>query len=358
MMSYEVSPISIHNNGVIATKNIEIGELIFHDNPCLWYAKDLSQSCSFCGVLLYEKNDNYQVIQTCNCGVSYCSLDCKDRANEIGHRWLCHSKNKECIAELKLLDKSGHLGLALLFYCQIAQSYLESKRNIQQNITPIILANDFLKGFFSVDYCRSIHACRVEHLKIDENIFSNIIYPAYYAAHLKTPLALIHSILSEMEPWQGYDQEVAQTFLSSEIFSASFFASLMGTFICNNLEIEIFPRFSGDELSDGADAVFGTGLFPLFSKLNHSCECNTFNRTKQRTGVGREGGTSEEPHSKVGSVSVYAARAIACGEEITTSYLRGEASSAEERRRGLLQYLFACACPLCQLAASHATADY
>jgi hypothetical protein len=87
-------------------------------------------------------------------------------------------------------------------------------------------------------------------------------------------------------------------------------------------------------------ALAGTAVFPLLSKLNHSCEPNAF-----------------IVHSADAGGQLVACRELERGDELTISYLsdKGEAMGVKQRRRRLMaQYGFLCDCPRCEAEAGKA----
>ncbi|RYG63232.1 SET domain-containing protein-lysine N-methyltransferase [archaeon] len=221
--------------------------------------------------------------------------------------------------------------------------------------------------------------------------------------------------------------ERSQAFLSSPIFSEQFYSRILGTFVVNCLSVYVpspldyilaqalalqaqahagdgdgmdsiktdainflqgkllsqqqarpYYQQEDEERGDGEDAgnfpharflgMSATGLFPFFSKANHSCLCNTSNHGSDRV-----------------SVSVVATEDIQMGHEITSCYIHhnslnlndsNKASShanrygegagrgalgrkgnrqhvlnaqltKKQRYRALRQYVFACDCELC-----------
>ena len=173
---------------------------------------------------------------------------------------------------------------------------------------------------------------------ISDVMFEEIISPAYYSSRLETPLNIIKSIFGDPKP-RGTSPKVItgrEMFLNSDIFSEKYFRNLMGLFMCNVLHVRIEKLivFDGIEDSDGKEVKtenhdnnknntdmkitteeegekkvhkydkknedddesenenedgkeckkmkilknYGAGLFTIYSMLNHSCECNTYNQ--------------------------------------------------------------------------------
>ena len=182
----------------------------------------------------------------------------------------------------------------------------------------------FVLGYHSADYCRLVHAYRGGSNMISDEIFESVISPAYFSSRLESPLGIIKSFFADQTPWGStlIKKEQMETFLDSEIFSESYFRGMMGTYMSNVLHIRIESEENqidwkvGDrevhednyhnvdeivtievenndrikkntELSKSRDQEqgtlnnkknFGVGLFHLYSKLNHSCCCNTVNQ--------------------------------------------------------------------------------
>lgn len=390
-------------NGLVATRQIEAGELIFEESPFLWYltSEATNHSCSFCGSTYTEplhiscsymegKSDGRSSGDAYICNEVYCSSTCRDNASQRGHRWTCTGTSgrntKSYLAQLKALDTMGHLGLALHSICTLAQQYLDSNNpsiESEENKpttprppcqSPEQLAEIMLQGFPLIDYCHSIHACRDGKLTVDQEMFDSFLSPTYYRARLEEPQRLMKELLSNEEAWGGGAEgaRLAREFCSSYVFTEAFLKRLMGVFISCNLtmryteplrsypplgeattgnpstqdassrKISSSNAISGDGGGGGGREVFGTGLFTLYSKMNHSCECNTRNSMR----------ASDAGAHSVGRVAVHASRIILAGEEITTTYLHGPRPACElsvrERHRELLQYLFACNCTLCE----------
>jgi hypothetical protein len=195
-----------------------------------------------------------------------------------------------------------------------------------EEYSPIQAAEKIFFGYYKVDYCRSVHAYRGGKNDIPDDMFNNLIGPAYFSSRLENPLKIIQSIFEENEIWDEY-LEKKNVFLESEIFTEFYFRRVMGMFMSNTLTI----RIEGGNMDGMANN--GCGLFKIYSNLNHSCCCNTVN----------QGGNIAE-------VSLYATENILEGTEITTSYLRQhvlENCNRKIRNKGLLQYMFICDCFKC-----------
>ena len=181
-----------------------------------------------------------------------------------------------------------------------------------------------------LDFCRIIHASRTHSLSCPKKYFETMIAPAYFDAHLRSPLLSIRSIFASHQPWQGSAYQKA--FLDSNLFSPQFFRSLIGCFGTNTLEVIV------------GGSIRGSALFAIFSKMNHTCCKNTANI-----------------NCEAASVRVVAAQAIICGDEITTTYRFDEsccdtaALAYIARKRALDQYLFRCDVSFTCTSSSHKT---
>jgi hypothetical protein len=163
---------------------------------------------------------------------------------------------------------------------------------------------------------------------ISDVMFEEIISPAYFSSRLETPLNIIKSIFGDPKPWGTSPKGIKgrEIFLDSELFSEKYFRNLMGLFMCNVLHVrieklvekEVFDRIlkidgveidrdvlESSEVENEVDDItsigkvdvkgdkkenekeckkvailknYGAGLFSIYSMLNHSCECNTFNQ--------------------------------------------------------------------------------
>lgn len=160
-----------------------------------------------------------------------------------------------------------------------------------------------------------MHASRTHSLIFSKKHFETMVAPAYYGSHLHVPLVSIRLIFESHAAWKGTVHQ--KSFVESGLFSPPFFRNLMGCFGTNTLEVIV------------GGAVCGSALFSTYSKMNHDCRKNTANH-----------------ECEAASVRVVAARAIQCGEEITTTYRFDEDGCTSEamgyiaRKRALDQYLF------------------
>ena len=156
----------------------------------------------------------------------------------------------------------------------------------------------------------------------------------------------------------------------SQLLTENFFDTILGIFRVNNLTVLVESPLRRSDIDDHTRErlqsvlesrsedwsidLKGTGLYALYSKMNHSCSgWNTRNSIPGTThGVG---------------IEVYASRDIQEGEEILTSYLHPQQlvldptataavnmnnpvmlPSFRRRQKCLLQYLFRCSCSLCK----------
>jgi len=220
-------------------------------------------------------------------------------------------------------DKKGHIITALKVYCKIAQKYLVDDTCND----PMIIAKHLLSGYLSADYCQTQHAVRGGLSIFDTSLFNDLIAPAYFDSNLAGPFDKIKLIFNDNKLWDTLDQDRKSIFMQSDIFSQSSFRSLVGTFVINNLEVKVQLDPTNDSY------LSGSGLYAVYSKMNHSCLYNIRNEIN-------EGNTE---------VCVYASKRILKGDDILTTYLHDDPHKLKksERKRQLAQYLFACSCELC-----------
>ena len=179
---------------------------------------------------------------------------------------------------------------------------------------------------------------------ISDEMFENLISPAYFSSRLERPLGIIKSFFKDPISWGSTVEgnERMEEFGNSEIFSEIYFRGMMGTFMSNVLHVRIETAVIGkgeekyqeeqeekgrgevEEEEEEKEEVgdekrkekiekinksneekknFGVGLFHLYSKLNHSCCCNTVN----------QGGS-------VAEVSLIATKNIAEGERKCSNF--------------------------------------
>lgn len=369
-----------------------------------------------------------------NCGMRFCSSKCMEYLNKRGHRWLCHPSTYSQGGIIDLLshnDPQGHIVLAFTVYAtileemyqiELKQARVEQNESINTQLpqppaasssssssssyscsssstvrtTPIEIFDNLMFSIQREDYCRTTHAFRNGLNEVDEDMFSSLIAPAYYSSYLETPLKLITEYFQNenhlpRQLWkrqfeegtkgrpEGSNQEHQHqyyvTFLQSELFTDEMFIRrLIGTFVINNLQIEmIMDNDDGDTAASSSSSngttvgdgiLLGTGLYKLYSKMNHSClsnirnemGCNTATSKNNKTSThrvdsGGGGGDDDGDDGTFAQVCVYAKRKIIKGEEITNCYLHLNDSTAciskKSRNVMLRQYMFTCTCDLC-----------
>jgi hypothetical protein len=338
---YSINAVEGRGNALVASRLIHAGELIFTENPWSWSERNpdtdailrCTSFCYNCGRPLSDPSYN------CGCGVRYCSDVCQRADMDVnGHSWLCESVKSKAMDDLNrtLFANQGHLAYlltALKDYAKLAHLLVSSPEVSLQDII-----QEFIHKFHHADGCRSIHAIRSGTLEFDEEMFQSLIAPAYVDSLFRSPQDIIKSIFTENSLWT-IRPEAEEQFVHSKLFSSDcqFLRTLIGIYMTNNLTIQVVSPSTGNVLR-------GTGLYYLYSKMNHSCLCNTTNSSA----------------SSSASISVYAREDISCGEEITTSYLHvsdPRTVSRRKRNRQLRQYLFRCRCALCGVEEDNSDED-
>lgn len=93
-----------------------------------------------------------------------------------------------------------------------------------------------------------------------------------------------------------------------------------------------FAIFLSNRVQMGVGGSYGSGVFPLYSRINHSCVPNVHN--SYNPGLQR--------------LIVYSIRDIAAGEQITTSYFDSACRTRQQRRKNAMQrWGFVCSCVAC-----------
>jgi hypothetical protein len=92
-----------------------------------------------------------------------------------------------------------------------------------------------------------------------------------------------------------------------------------------------FAIFLTNRVQMGAVELYGCGVFPLYSRINHSCVPNVHNA--YNPGIQR--------------LTVYSIRDIGAGEQITTSYISSAYRTREQRREETENWGFVCSCLAC-----------
>ncbi len=311
---YRLTVVPGKQNGLIANRLIKKGEKIFDDVPKLWCIKNCfelnSLYCLHCGL-------SENVIKCDVCSMSYCSRECQSKDELNGHTILCDSYSNGIMKNISGIDSRGYMILAFKFYAKVAKNMVKTGRVAEE------IARNELSDVCLADICLSDHALRTgSFILLNEDLFNNLIAPAYYSGYAAGCMQLITYYFEKIDYLPNYTK--------SEIFSEKFLRHLLGGFAVNNLSI--YLRSTKNDLTTDA-CVTGTGFYPIFSKMNHSCASNTINAA--------DGNTVK--------VNVFAETDIAEGEELTTSYLHVPSNSMSKRKRNkcLLQYLFKCDCNIC-----------
>lgn len=358
-----IESIKGRGNGLIASRNIVAGELIYCEKPWSWCSKSSnfgldSQQITYCYQCGKQFPENEHISCPLGCRLKFCNESCYIKSVKTdGHLWLCSSIKDRSLSQLddcnSALQAHGkYFILALKEYAKLAQKFIDSsssscsskakaKAQAKATTTPMDAAKELLESFHTGDSLKCLHAIRTSSLLVDEGLFEDLIAPAYFESFLKEPLSIFKQIFTPYNSeWKG-NNILAEEFISSDLFSQAFIRKLIGIFMCNTLTIGVdyetepcVSITSGPTVTAGGPLV-GTGLYYLYSKMNHACVCNTYNGTG----------------ASIAEVSVYARRDITVGDELTTSYLHisnPHEVSRKMRNRSLKQYLFDCVCPLCE----------
>ena len=122
---YTIIALPGRGDGLIASRLIQKGEVIFTEQPAIYHSRSKSEAlgfCSYCGMLIssrhcgmeygidepstaiqcknaHGRNSNNSTGSSSsssssgcsgsNCLSSYCSINCRDLGDFEGHRWLC-----------------------------------------------------------------------------------------------------------------------------------------------------------------------------------------------------------------------------------------------------------------------------
>lgn len=95
--------------------------------------------------------------------------------------------------------------------------------------------------------------------------------------------------------------------------------------------VERFAKFLTNRVMMGADGIYGSGVFPLYSHINHSCVPNVHNAY----------------NPTIQCLTVYSTRDIQAGEQITVSYLSSLCRTRLQRQGEIQKWGFDCACAAC-----------
>jgi len=180
---------------------------------------------------------------------------------------------------------------------------------------------------------------------------AKILQHSFFNEYIRPPLSILKSAI-------GQDQKFAQ------LFSDEFFDSLLGMFNLNNREIIIHSplhkyfyeiRLGLKQLErnfqplllkiaqkfSNFTEVTGSGLFPLYSMMNHTCgevyAVASLNISMDRT----------DWENAFAQSSVYAAKDIESGEELYVSYVDMRLGQAQKKQTVAKYYAFACKCKYC-----------
>lgn len=307
-----------------ATRDIGTGELICTESPEFWAYKPCGGDsaanghCYSCG----SSSIGGGGIKCDTCAITYCSQLCKE-SSAPSHRYICSDiESNVDVHSMLLNDDRGYKLLLLKIYATILEKMMILMlEGTYSGESVNSIANDFLSRYHHDDYCATQHCVRTGLNNFTDDIFLKMIAPAYYKSFLSDDVETIKKCFSSHE-----------FFVNSIAFTELYVRKAVSTFVMNALAISMSSEQSG------IPCVFaGLGLYPLQSKMNHSCENNSETCGDQQSC----------------EIKIFAVRAISKGDEITTSYidkgryLQPRDMSVKKRRFKLRQFLFDCKCHLC-----------
>ncbi|RKP34357.1 hypothetical protein BJ085DRAFT_23803 [Dimargaris cristalligena] len=294
-----------YHKGAVAAKDFAIGDIIYTEDPEVSLLMPSLQDAPYCSFCLKYLLDDTEAPTCDSCKkVRYCSTQCKDKAYDEFHRYLCpgnyadpHSKAQELFNLWS--DKSE---LSTLMIARFFGHLIEVEKSRQ------LTAGE---GDFTVWE-------RMEHLKFLE-------LPDSAMDHSRQNL--INELICKKVP--GLDE-----FMTDERY-LSFKGKLLYNAIAIRSDDPEAPSGTSTEYvrSPSNRGVKGSGLYLVSSYVTHSCQPNTVPVFPKGT------------HK----LALKATRPIKAGEELSMSYIVPQDRSAEARQEELVEkYRFRCSCPACE----------
>lgn len=299
---------SKRGKALYAKGDIKQGELLWEECP-LFLIPPLAhteligsgKACTYCGKLANDSSRSKSGISVlkgldCNhCQETWCSIQCK-RLNQSLHASLKHPSHS---ASARKIDPNAFASLTE--YC------IKEQWNALYAIT-LIYADCFLdkSGVKAAQFramARVSQAVRYKALKSSAGAFDSMQGGALFVEELQEQL------------WEkGYELfcDVFPSAKSDGNVSFDEFMFMMGTYNINNLD---------------------SSVFLLQSHLNHSCSPNTKVTTSPKRYEG---------------LKVFAARNIASGEELNTTYVNPSHTVQQRLRELRVNWGFLCKCQKCK----------
>eukprot|EP01116_Phalansterium_solitarium_P017692 TRINITY_DN4422_c0_g1_i1.p1 TRINITY_DN4422_c0_g1~~TRINITY_DN4422_c0_g1_i1.p1 ORF type:complete len:437 (-),score=140.73 TRINITY_DN4422_c0_g1_i1:114-1385(-) len=389
---------SAKGRGVFAKRNFKEGDLVFSEPPLVAVQsseiKNEVESCASCMRFVGSLEDQLrraapeaevaelpdkdrcavdttvfplpQAVRCTNgCAEVYCGAECRENAFERYHRLLCPGKEAKRFKRLRQFEchavehNDDFRAAAVMLAAAICQAQklrrerpeLDREAIVRQARLPferfvstpwwklVPVAEDFDGSaadwqehlYHTVDESLAL----LRHVIGKEQPFADDFLSVELYGHAIGALEMNCLAVVVLPPLQVYFHALAD-------LDADMYNSLMAV-ISPDDEHSHEPASGGGESDDDDDeddddfefpAVSGTGLYCLHSLLNHSCEPNVhaFKDYKDRNN----------------NAVIVALRDIACGEELTISYIDEDASPEERSQMLELPYMFRCSCSKCR----------
>ncbi|KAJ1968549.1 mitochondrial import receptor subunit tom20 [Dispira parvispora] len=294
---------------VVAQQDFAVGDIIYSESPEVSILMPSVKGEPYCDFCLHAIADP-TTQQTCdNCDVvRYCSTDCKDKAYEENHRYLCPGN---------VSDPNP-----------VAQQLYDTWAD-RRELAPLLIAK-FFGHMIAVEKQKQLAGTegdytvweRLEHLE-----FLSVDGSSDDKGNQKAICELVGRKVSGLEDFMTEER----------------YLSLKGKMLYNAIGVraptndDAAPSMGASPASEyvraaGTSDLVGAGIYLVSSYIKHSCEPNVVPTFPEGTN----------------RLSIKVTHPIKKGEEITMAYVNVGDRPTEARQQELYQkYRFTCTCPRC-----------
>ncbi len=308
---------------VVATRNIEAGEVIFNEEPIvavLCPEEDATtESCADC--FAYIKDDAPIPCPTCS-KVVFCSLKCRRKALESYHVIEC------ALSPVFAATKLDKMPLVVMVLRAIAQKpinfFLENADKFSDHNVKNGVEGDDNQVYRSDDYRNLYNLVTHEEHREPEDVAAKIAFAVFLTRCLASAGYFASVKADDLEAAEERIAAVALQFLQGFQFNTHMIESVYeNRLIGQDAETRIWKesaKFAAGEFVE--TSRLGGAVFPALANMNHSCDPNVVLLNWGKRNV------------------AFANRPIKAGEEIFDTYGPVYYHVDREERRRLLQVTF------------------
>ena len=259
---------------VVATRNIEAGEVVFNEAPIvsvLCPEEDATtEACSVC--FAYIRDDAPMPCPTCSQTV-FCSLTCRRKALDTHHRYECALGP---ILHASKLDKIPLITLVLRAVTQKpAEYFLDNRDKFSGHNVRNGVDGDDNEVFRSEDYRNLFNLVTHEEKREPQDICSKIAFAVFLTRCLSSA-GYFDRVKDRREDAEFSIAAIIVQFLQCFQFNTHMIESVFGNrVIAQDAETRIWKdadKFGMGEFIE--NARLGGGIYPTLANVNHSCDPN------------------------------------------------------------------------------------